>query len=134
MEITSEQRAELVRRAEAARQGAYAAYSNYPVGAALLTEDGNIYTGANVENASYPLSMCAERVAVFKAVTAGERSILAVAVVTENGGSPCGACRQVLSEFGPEAVVYTVDGQGDVVVETDIQRLLPHAFGPGDLP
>lgn len=134
MEITPDQRAELIRRAEAARQGAYAKYSDYAVGAAVLTEGGNVYTGANVENASYPLSMCAERVAVFKAVTAGERSIRAVAVVTENGGSPCGACRQVLSEFGPEAAVYMVDGQGVVIVETDVSGLLPHAFGPGDLP
>lgn len=134
MAITAAQRTELARRAHNAREGAYAPYSQYQVGAALLTAEGSVHVGANVENASYPLSMCAERVAVFKAVTQGERALEAIAVATENGGSPCGACRQVLSEFGLETAVLLVDGEGEVVRETDVAGLLPYAFGPGDLP
>jgi cytidine deaminase len=133
MEITDNQRAELVERGRQARGSAYAPYSNYPVGAALLTNSGQIYAGANVENASYPLSMCAERVAVFKAVTNRELKPLAISVVSENGGSPCGACRQVLSEFGLETIVILADGKGNVVRETTVRDLLPHAFGPSDL-
>lgn len=131
--ISSEQRAELVARGQRARQSAYAPYSNYSVGAALLTESGEYYLGANVENASYPLSMCAERVALFKAVTAGDREPIAISVVTENAGSPCGACRQVLSEFGLETLVLLVDGNGTVQRETTVAELLPHAFGPQHL-
>lgn len=134
MAITAAQRVELARRAHEAREGAYAPYSSYLVGAALLTEEGAVHVGANVENAAYPLSMCAERVAVFKAVTQGERDFEAIAVATENGGSPCGSCRQVLSEFGLDTVVLLVDGEGTVVQETDVGDLLPYAFGPGDLP
>lgn len=134
MEITADQKSELIRRAQAARRVSYAPYSDYPVGAALLTAAGNVHSGANVENASYPLSICAERVAVFKAVTAGERELVAIAVATHNGGSPCGACRQVLSEFGLDAELYMVDGEGEIVVDSSVRALLPHAFGPGDLP
>lgn len=134
MEITPDQKSELIRRAQAARRVSYAPYSDYPVGAALLTADGHVHTGANVENASYPLSICAERVAVFKAVTAGERDLVAIAVATHNGGSPCGACRQVLSEFGPRAAVFTVDEDGEIVIDSAVDQLLPHAFGPTHLP
>lgn len=134
MAITAPQKNELIQRAQQARAAAYAPYSGYSVGAAVLTSKGNLYSGVNVENASYPLSMCAERVAVFQAVTAGDRDIEAVAVVTENGGSPCGGCRQVLSEFGLDAELYMVDGAGEIVVDTTVRALLPHAFGPGDLP
>lgn len=133
MEITEEQRAELVQRGRDARASAYAPYSNYPVGAALLTQSGQIYIGANVENASYPLSMCAERVAIFKAVTNRDHQPLAISVVTENGGSPCGACRQVLSEFGLDTFVILADDRGEIVRETTVRELLPHAFGPSDL-
>ncbi|HKY83913.1 MAG TPA: cytidine deaminase [Anaerolineales bacterium] len=134
MAITSEQRAELIHHASEVRLRAYAPYSGYPVGAAVLTGSGQIYAGANVENAAYPSGICAERSAVFTAVSQGEREILAVAVVNAHGGSPCGSCRQVLSEFGPRARVIVADGEGKIVRETDLADLLPHAFGAGDLP
>jgi cytidine deaminase len=117
-----------------ARQWAYAPYSNYPVGAALLTASGRIYDGVNVENAAYPNGMCAERVAVFKAVSEGEREFEAIAVVTANGGSPCGACRQVLSEFGKETLVWVANDKGQLLLETTVGELIPDAFGPTDLP
>src|SRR5574342_552686 len=91
---------ELAARAAEARQWAYAPYSNYPVGAALLTASGKIYDGVNVENAAYPDSICAERTAVFKAVSEGEREFTAIAVSGAEGITPCGSCRQVLAEFG----------------------------------
>ena len=99
MKITTELRNELIIRAMDARQYAYAPYSKYAVGAALLANSGAIYHGVNVENAAYPTSMCAERTAVFTAVAEGDKAFNAIVVATENGGSPCGACRQVLSEF-----------------------------------
>jgi len=108
-------------------------YSEYPVGAALLAASGKVYTGVNVENASYPVSMCAERVALFKAVSQGERAFLAISVVTNNGGAPCGACRQVLSEFGLDTIVLIADGAGNLQQETTVGELLPGAFGPQDL-
>jgi len=126
-------RKKLVQAALEARRWAYAPYSNYPVGAALLTASGKIYDGVNVENAAYPTGMCAERVAVFKAVSEGERQFTAVAVVTANGGMPCGACRQVLSEFGKDTRVLIANDQGDLVLETSLDKLLPSAFGPTDL-
>ena len=98
--ITDETRQMLIQAAAQARQWAYAPYSHYGVGAALITASGRVYDGANVENAAYPTTMCAERVAVFKAVSEGEREFEVIAVVTDNGGSPCGSCRQVLAEFG----------------------------------
>jgi len=103
------------------------------VGAALLTEAGKIYVGVNVENAAYPTSMCAERTAVFKAVSEGERSFQAIAVVSENGGSPCGGCRQVLAEFGTDVWVIIANGKGEVTQELPLAELLPAAFGPSDL-
>ncbi len=124
----------LIATALAAREWAYAPYSGYKVGAALLTTSGKIYDGANVENAAYPTSICAERVAVFKAVSEGERQFEAIAVATQNGGAPCGACRQVLSEFGRDTIVLIVADEGNVVRETTVAELLPNAFGPGDLP
>jgi len=94
---------------------------------------GRIYDGVNVENAAYPTSMCAERVAVFKAVSEGEREFLAIAVATSNGGSPCGACRQVLSEFGLDMKVILVNGEGVIKQEGTVADLLPGAFRPSDL-
>src|SRR4030042_2065097 len=91
--LTSEERKELIQQASEARKMAYAPYSNYRVGAALLTRSGRVYTGANVENAAYPDSLCAERVAIVKAVSEGEREFTALAVVTSNGGTPCGSAR-----------------------------------------
>lgn len=132
-ELTDEQREELVQAAIEARKWAYAPYSNYAVGAAVRTASGRIYDGANVENAAYPTSMCAERVAVFKAASQGERELEALAVVTANGGSPCGACRQVLSEFGQDTRVLIADAEGNVLEETTLREMLPGAFGPGDL-
>jgi cytidine deaminase len=86
-----------------------------------------------VENAVYPLSICAERVAVFKAVSEGENQFEAIAVVTRDGGSPCGSCRQVLSEFGSETIILLADDQGNIVLETTVDDLLPNAFGPANL-
>jgi len=123
---------ELLATAAAARQKAYAPYSRYQVGAAVLADDGRIYAGANVENASYGLTLCAERVAVVKAVTAGAARLLAVAVATENGGSPCGACRQVLVEFARDIPVWLVDDAGHRH-ETTLYQLLPDHFGPEHL-
>jgi len=124
----------LVEAALQARKRAYAPYSRYAVGAALLTEDGDIVTGANVENAVYPLSLCAERVAVARAVHEGHTRFKALVVATANGGTPCGACRQTLREFAAALPILVVDGQGRVVLETDLAELLPYAFSSSDLP
>jgi cytidine deaminase len=132
--LTDELRTTLIQVAVEARKWAYAPYSNYAVGAALLTASGRIYDGVNVENAAYPDGVCAERVAVFKAVSAGERSFSAIAVATSNGGSPCGSCRQVLAEFGVDTQVLIADEQGQLLEETSVAELLPGAFGPQHLP
>ena len=122
----------LLRQASEVQEKAYAPYSKYPVGAALLGASGRIYTGCNVENAVYSETICAERTAVVKAISEGEQDFVAVAVVTRDGGSPCGACRQVLSEFAPEMVVYIADESGRVR-ETTVSELLPDHFGPKNL-
>ncbi len=132
--LTDKQRQQLIETSLGARRWAYAPYSKYAVGAALLTSSGVIYDGVNIENAAYPTSMCAERVAVFKAVSEGEMNFIAIAVATSNGGTPCGACRQVLSEFGLETKVLIVNGDGIIEQETTVAELLPGAFGPQDLP
>jgi len=131
--LTDELRSTLIQTAIEARKWAYAPYSNYPVGAALLTASGRIYDRVNVENAAYPTTICAERVAVFKAVSEGERDFQAIAVVTENGGSPCGSCRQVLAEFGLEITVIIADTAGNLIEELTLSDLLPQAFTPKDL-
>lgn len=131
--LTDELRNTLIQAAVEARKWAYAPYSNYPVGAALLTASGRMYDGVNVENAAYPTTICAERVAVFKAVSEGERDFQAIAVVTENGGSPCGSCRQVLAEFGLEISVLIADIEGNLIEEITLADLLPQAFTPKDL-
>jgi cytidine deaminase len=124
---------ELVALATEARSRAYAPYSHFRVGAALRTATGKIYTGCNVENASYGLSMCAERVAVFKAVCAGDSHLEALAVVSETMAAPCGACRQVLAEFGLGATVIMADlGEGRRI--TTVGDLVPLAFTPSSLP
>ncbi|MBN1487235.1 MAG: cytidine deaminase [Anaerolineae bacterium] len=123
----------LISRAIEARERAYAAYSKYKVGAAVLTEDGRIFTGCNVENAVYPLTLCAERVAIFKAVSEGATQITAMAVATANGGTPCGSCRQVMREFGdPSMPVYIADVRGNYR-ETTLGGLLPDSFSVKDL-
>lgn len=131
--LTEQQRTDLLAKAKQAQTSAYAPYSKYFVGAALLTKSGKVYLGANVENAAYPTSICAERVAVFKAVTEGEREFEAIAVVTRDGGTPCGSCRQVLAEFSLDAQVLIADEAGTVVREGSVLDLLPGAFGPGNL-
>jgi cytidine deaminase len=131
--MTDEKRHTLIERANEARRHAYAPYSNYPVGAALRTKSGRVFTGINVENAAYPTSMCAERTAVFKAVSEGEREFDAIAVVTDNGGSPCGSCRQVLAEFGQDTTVLIANGEGELLQETTVKDLLPGAFTPEQL-
>jgi cytidine deaminase len=123
----------LIDLANTARQRAYVPYSNYPVGAALRTKTGRIFTGVNVENAAYPQTMCAERVAVFKAVSEGEKEFEVISVVTDNGGSPCGGCRQVLAEFGLDTIVLLADGSGKLITETTVRKLLPQAFTPEQL-
>lgn len=120
-------------QAVAARRHAYAPYSNYRVGAALLASSGEVYAGANVENAAYPDGMCAERAALFAAVSQGERAFQAIVVATENGGAPCGSCRQALSEFSEQLQVITIDLEGKLYLNTTLDQLLPHSFGPGDL-
>ena len=123
----------LVTAAREARERARATFSNFKVGAALETADGRVFTGCNIENATYGLTVCAERVAVFKAVSEGERHFQAIAVVTVNGGTPCGSCRQVLSEFGLDTRVIVADERGEVLLETEVAGLLPGAFRPSDL-
>lgn len=124
------QRDALIVAAQDARTRAYCPYSHFAVGAAVLTEDGRIWGGGNIENASFGLTVCAERVAVFSAVAAGAAKIAGVAVVTQDGSSPCGACRQVLSEFadGPTMPVLLCDANGTLVLETTLGELLPHSF------
>ena len=123
---------ELLAMAEQARAQAYAPYSGFAVGAALLGRTGGVYTGCNVENASYGLGICAERNAVAHGVASGERAFDAVAVVTENGVTPCGACRQVLAEFNPAMLVIVADAAGHRRCYR-LAELLPDAFGPEHL-
>lgn len=123
----------LIETAIQARQWAYAPYSKYKVGAALLTTSGKVYEGVNVESAAYPTSMCAERVAIYKAVSEGEREFTAIAVATENGGTPCGGCRQMMAEFGLATRVIIVDATGRIHMDTTVDKLLPGAFTPEDL-
>lgn len=130
-------KAQLIQMAVEARELSYSPYSNFPVGAALLCADGTVYVGANVENSSYPLCMCAERNAIYNAMMHGKTSedFLALAVVADTEGpcSPCGACRQVLSELLPSnAPIYLSNLDGDVR-ETTVEELLPFAFSGDDL-
>lgn len=131
--MTDDVRQTLIERALAVRRWAYAPYSHYHVGAALLADSGKIYDGVNVENAAYGSSICAERAALVKAVSEGERRFEAVAVVTDNGGSPCGACRQMLAEFGLDLNILLIDGEGKMLRETTLRELLPEAFTPESL-
>ncbi len=124
----------LITAAEKASHNAYNPYSRYPVGAALLASDGQIYGGCNIENAAYPSGICAERVALVKAVSEGQRRFDAIAVVTPNGGSPCGMCRQMLYEFAPNLRVILARTDGTIVYDGTLADLLPRGFGPADLP
>ncbi len=124
----------LTERAKEARESAYAPYSQYRVGAALLAEDGRVFLGANVENASYGLCQCAERSAIGTAVTAGVRRFRAICIVTGGAtpATPCGMCRQVLAEFPPSFPVRCLSIDGGMI-ESDTGALLPHGFGPSVL-
>jgi cytidine deaminase len=124
---------DLVAAAADARERAYAPYSKFKVGAALLGKSGRVYAGCNVENAAYGASVCAERTAIFKAVSEGERQFEAIAVVTQNGVAPCGPCRQVMMEFAPDMTVIVADTQGNAY-RTTVRDLLPHGFTPDQLP
>lgn len=127
---------ELIELARQAREKAYVPYSGFPVGAALVAEDGTVFTGCNIENASYGLALCAERTAIFKMASEGHHAISAIAVIAETDGpvSPCGACRQVMAEFAGNGVrVILTNLKGDLQVTT-VGDLLPGAFRPGDLP
>jgi cytidine deaminase len=124
-------RNELIQAAAKARLGSVSPYSKFKVGAALLTKSGEIIGGANVESASYGLTCCAERIALFKAMTDGKKNFIAVAVVAriENGPMPCGACRQLLTEYAPDAKVFVADSDDlKRVREFSVRELLPRAF------
>ena len=133
MTITQTEKQVLIDAANAVRQHAYVPYSMYRVGGALQTKSGRVFTGVNVENAAYPQTMCAERIAIFKAVSEGEREFAAIAVVTDNGVTPCGGCRQVLSEFGLDTIVVLANSQGQLLHEMTVKELLPQAFLPEHL-
>lgn len=124
----------LISEAEKARKMAYTPYSKFKVGAAILSADGKIFTGCNIENASFGMSICAERVAIFKAISEGSTKFEAIAVVgdTDKPCSPCGACRQVISEFGEDIPLIMANLKGDIKIKK-IGELLPEAFGKRDL-
>jgi cytidine deaminase len=136
MEIDEPARAELIAAARQAAGQAYCPYSRFRVGAAVLTDRGEIFSGCNVENASYGLTICAERNAIFQAVARSQAPVVIRAVVvftpTDLPTAPCGACRQVINEFGPEAHVLSVC-DGEAVIENLLSELLPGAFGPANL-
>ena len=124
---------QLLQHAVEARMAAYAPYSNFQVGAALLAENGEVFTGCNVENASYGMTICAERVAVFKAISEGVKTFKAIAISVPGGGAPCGACRQVLNEFSPQLKIILGDEFGSSLRETTLDNLFPSAFGPRNI-
>ena len=126
--------AQLVSQAIAALKRAYVPYSRYPVGAAVLADNGHVYTGCNIENAVYPLTICAERVAITKAISEGARHILALAVATVNGGTPCGSCRQVMQEFGAPALPVFIARTDGSYRQRTLVELLPEGFSAVDLP
>lgn len=135
-DITIEQKRTLLDTARDFATRAYVPYSHFPVGAAILVEDGSVIGGVNIENASYPLTICGERSAVVTAASRGHRTILAVAVSAPKAPAttPCGACRQVLNEFKPtDAEMLVLLDEGDAWQETTLSALLPAAFGPRDL-
>lgn len=123
----------LINKAIASKERAYVPYSEFRVGAAVLTDDGKIYTGCNIENSSYTPTICAERTAIFKAVSEGSLKIKAIAIVADAKDTyPCGVCRQVLREFGRDAEIIIANSEDDYKTYT-LEELLPHSFGPEDL-
>jgi cytidine deaminase len=126
-------RKELIRRALGAKKMAYVPYSGFHVGAAILTEDDEVYDGCNIEIASYSPTICAERTAIFKAVSEGHLKVKAIAIVGDADHTyPCGVCRQVIREFGKDATVIIANSEEDYM-EYSLDELLPHSFGPEDL-
>lgn len=123
----------LIELALTARQKTYSPYSNYAVGAALLTQSGAVYLGANIENAAYGLTICAERTAIFQAVLDGHRDFERIVVATRDGGSPCGSCRQVMAEFSLDMIVTIVNEKGEITAEGTVLELLPYAFTPKNI-
>lgn len=123
---------DLLKLAIKARENSYSPYSHYKVGAALLTTSGKTFTGCNIENAAYTPSNCAERTAIFKAVSEGERDFAAIAVATSNSVAPCGVCRQVMREFAPNLTIILGDIKGNYRV-VSLTDLLPDSFGPENL-
>lgn len=127
--MTPETKQKLTDAALAVRKNAYAPYSNFQVGSAVLTEDGTIATGANIENASYSLTICAERVAAASAIAAGHQKIQAIAITSPGAAAPCGACRQFLAEFGTEIDIILIDAENPQdFQETTLEKLLPQQF------
>jgi cytidine deaminase len=133
MKLDPDMRQQLIERALKARERAYAPYSNYFVGAALLTKSGKIFDGCNIENVGFTSTICAERTAVFKAVSEGEKEFEVMAVASLNGGFPCAVCRQVLAEFGMDILIIGADENGKVTHESPLTDLYPHAFTPSAL-
>lgn len=123
----------MIEQAIAAAGRAYIPYSHYPVGAALRTTSGAVFTGCNVENAAFPATICAERTALVKAVSEGQRDFDLLVVATRNGGSPCGMCRQMLYEFAPALRVVIADLNGRIHADLRLSELLPRGFGPHGL-
>lgn len=134
MKIDPSTKNELIAAARKIRDRAYVPYSHFKVGAAILSSSGAIYTGINIENASYGLTVCAERNAIAGMIKEGDQHIKAVAVASSNGVTPCGACRQVLREFGSDFPVWIVDEGSDTVRQTDMGTLLPDSFDASQLP
>jgi cytidine deaminase len=126
--MTDEQREQLMEATLEARKHAHAPYSNFAVGAAVLTQGGEMFSGCNIENASFGLTNCAERTAMFAAVANGHKNFSALAIVTEGGHAPCGACRQVMAEFGHDLTVLLIDINDLQVTETTLAELLPQRF------
>lgn len=131
--LDNQTRQKLVEAGMNARKRAYAPYSKYFVGAAILAASGKIYEGANIENASYGATVCAERVAIFNAVSAGERKFIALSVAGDEGGAPCAMCRQVLTEFGLDILILEVNKDGKVVREVTVADIVPDPFTPEKL-
>ncbi len=132
--INNDKKQELADLAVEMRKRSYVPYSRYAVGAALLTKSGRIFTGCNIENAAYPVTICAERTAIFKAVSEGYMDFEAIAIATEDGkGYPCGSCRQVMAEFALDMTVLLADGNGQITTESTVSELLPGAFTPNRL-
>ena len=123
----------LIHAATDAANHAYVPYSHYKVGAALVTAEGDVFTGCNIENASFPATICAERTALVKAVSEGHRAFQQLVVATRDGGSPCGVCRQMLFEFAPNLPIVLVRFDGTVTEQTVLSELLLHGFGPSSV-